>query len=199
MNHCADFNLTFHIQSEWHLGSGREGGAYADNLVNKDNQGLPQLNGKSVKGLLRHACREALSYGWLPDATHEDIERLFGTEGTGLDAQGAIQVGSATLSPAERAWFAQDPRSARHLFRVHHSTAIDHDTGTAKEGSLRSMEVVVPMTLTAPLKVWSAQPEQAADYQRWLETALPLVCALGGKRRRGMGEVTVTIAPQEAN
>lgn len=196
MNSIQHFDLTFDIKSEWHLGAGREGGAYADSLVYKDSHGLPLLTGKSIKGLLRQAFREALSYGWLTDATSQDINLLFGNESTGLDGQGLLQLSSATLSPAEQAYFNEHKESIRHLFRVRHSTAIEHETGVAKERSLRTMEVAIPMSLQAPLTL-QATPEQIARYVTWLNTALPLLCAIGGKRRRGLGEVVVTLAQNE--
>lgn len=196
MSSITCFELTFDIKSEWHLGAGREGGAYADNLVYKDGNGLPMLTGKSIKGLIRHAFREALSYGWLKDATEQDLNQLFGTEGSELSAQGILQFSSATLSPAEQDYFSKNKAAINHLFRVRHATAIESATGVAKEGSLRTLEVVVPMVLQAQLSLHAA-PEQSSRYLAWLKHALPLVCALGGKRRRGLGEVVVTIAQQK--
>lgn len=196
MSHIQHLELTFDIRSEWHVGAGREGGAYADSLVFKDPNGLPVLPGKSIKGLIRHAFREAFNYGWLEGATEDDLARLFGSEGAELSNQGLVHFSSATLSSPELAYFNENKEAIHHLYRVRHSTAIEQKTGVAKEGSLRTMEVAVPMTLSAPLTLQAA-PKQAAQYQKWLKTALPLVCALGGKRRRGLGEVIVTLAQQK--
>lgn len=196
MSHTQHLELTFDIRSDWHVGAGREGGAYADSLVFKDPNGLPVLPGKSIKGLIRHAFHEAFSYGWLDDATEDDLTHLFGREGAELNNQGLVHFSSATLSSPELAYFNENKEAIHHLYRVRHSTAIEQKTGVAKEGSLRTMEVAVPMTLSAPLTIQAA-PKQAAQYQKWLKTALPLVCALGGKRRRGLGEVIVTLAQQK--
>jgi CRISPR/Cas system CSM-associated protein Csm3 (group 7 of RAMP superfamily) len=183
--------LTFNLKSEWHLGSGRDGGAYADNLVQKDHDGLPMINGKSIKGLLRCAFSEALKYQWLSQTSEETLANIFGREGTDLQAQGALKCDSATLNNSERNYFQHTPAAKEHLYRVRHSTAIDPMTQTAKEGSLRSMEVVIPMTIKSTLTLTTDNPDLYQHFFKWLELSLPLICALGGKRRRGLGEVLV--------
>ena len=190
--------LTFHIQSDWHLGSGREGGAYADNLVAKTHSGLPILHGKSIKGLLRHACQQALEYEWVKGATQELVSQLFGTEDQGLAGQGLLRVDSATLSPAEAQWFEQHAEHKKHLFRVLFSTAINHQRGTAETGSLRSMEVAVPLTLSADIGIYPQNATQAEIFPQLITAAVPLITAVGAKRRRGFGEAFVTIKPKEA-
>lgn len=201
MSQRQHFELVFDIKSEWHLGAGREGGAYADSLVYKDANGLPLLTGKSIKGLVRQAFCEALKYNWLGKLEGDQdqasiINFLFGSEGGELDKQGLLQFSSATLSPAEQAYFIENKQAIQHLYRVRHATAIEQNTGVAKEGSLRTMEVVVPMKLIAPL-TFIATAKQSKHYQDWLKKVLPLICALGGKRRRGLGEVLVTLAQQK--
>lgn len=188
------FQLTIQLLSEWHIGAGRDGGAYADSLVIKDEQSLPQISGKSIKGLLRQACVDVVSYGWLEGTNKDDIDVLFGTEGSELSAQGAIRVGSATFGAAEKTYFQQNPAAIDQLFRVRHFTAIDHDTGTAKSTSLRAIEVVVPMTLAAPVALQAASVSQAQKFKVLLEAALPLITAVGGKRHRGFGEAIFNLS-----
>ncbi len=38
--------LKFELCSDWHIGNGKEAGAYADAMVLKDAHGLPYLPGK---------------------------------------------------------------------------------------------------------------------------------------------------------
>ncbi|SUI57501.1 RAMP superfamily CRISPR-associated protein [Shewanella baltica] len=189
--------LTFDLRSEWHLGSGREGGAYADNLVQKSPDGLPIINGKTIKGLLRHAFNESNKYQWLPDADVDTIEHLFGREGTDLMASGALKCESATLNLAEQHYFKENPSAIDHLYRVRHATAIDPLTGTAQDGSLRAMEVVIPMAMQSRLTLTTDNPKILIQFSKWLDLSLPLLCSLGGKRRRGLGEVIVTATCQE--
>ena len=69
MQPLTHWQLEFSLLGDWHIGNGREGGAYADALVVKDHLGLPIINGKSIKGLLRQAFHDAFTYGWLTGCT----------------------------------------------------------------------------------------------------------------------------------
>ena len=189
--------LNIEILTPWHLGSGREGGAYADSLVNKDPQGLPILNGKSIKGLLRAACEESLKYQWLEGLDETALVQLFGQEGTDLASQGAIEVASATLSEGEQAYFSANPEAVKFLYRVDHNTAIDNKTGTAKDTSLRSTESVVPMRLAAKVHINGASEADTEFFLNWIKVSLPLISAVGGKRRRGFGEAVFSLVREE--
>lgn len=188
---AIQLTLQFDIQSYWHIGSGEEGGAYADALALKDNQGLPYLPGRSIKGLLREAMTLACHNGWFGDnsesETHPVIKHLFGSEGNDQFTQGKISVGSATFSLEEKQYFANTPTAIKHLYQVQHSTAIDHDSGVAKSTSLRSMEVVIPMTLSVNVMIDGDE----MDSKRIIDI-LPLITHLGAKRHRGLGQVIVT-------
>jgi CRISPR/Cas system CSM-associated protein Csm3 (group 7 of RAMP superfamily) len=194
------FTLTFDLQSDWHIGSGKEAGAYSDSLTIKDNDGLPFLPGKSIKGLLREAFTIAQANSWCTaienaHAIDNLINTLFGSEGQGFESQGMIQLSSATLSCDEVAFFNQQANAKTHLFRVIQSTKIDHKTGVAAEGSLRSMEVSVPMTLKSELEFNSSHPAFSPELEQALLPLLSACCSLilelGAKRHRGLGQVSV--------
>ncbi len=74
-----------------------------------------------------------------------------------------------------------------------HQTAIE-ETGVAKEGSLRGIEVYVPMPLTAPID-WIGEDDEAAANAAFamLARSLPLVEGLGAHRTRGLGRVALTL------
>lgn len=190
------FCLKFDLRSEWHVGAGREGGAYADSLVLKDQHDLPVLSGKSIKGLLRQAFREAVELQWLAGADTHTLTQLFGCEGVYAQAQGALRISSATLTPAEIAYFNANPKDKEHLYLVRHTTAIDSHTGAAKEGSLRAMETVVPLALHAHLELNTTSAEIQQQFAHWLSSVLPLINSVGGKRHRGLGDVIVTVEEQ---
>ncbi|WP_125716173.1 RAMP superfamily CRISPR-associated protein [Pseudoalteromonas rubra] len=206
MNH----QLIFNLHSDWHIGSGEQGGSYADALAIKCPQGLPYIPGKSVKGLLREAFRVAAIHHWFDTQDNKELGEhllhcLFGHEGTQAEfSQGALQLTNATLSAQEQCAIRQQPEFRQHLFRVINSTAIGQ-YGVAKNGSLRAMEVAVPMTLGAQI----ALNRQHGNYQRllalldneqaiWtsLEKTLVLIQNLGAKRQRGFGEVSVSLTPE---
>ncbi|WP_298943931.1 RAMP superfamily CRISPR-associated protein [uncultured Psychromonas sp.] len=178
--------LIFDIKSDWHVGSGEEGGAYADALALKNHVNLPYLPGKSIKGLLRQAFETAIDNEWFTDRTV--ISELFGYENEGEHSQGFIQISSAQLSESETDYFLESKGAIKHLFRILQSTAIDKLSGVAKQGALRSIEVVVPMQLRAELTINGDFP----DFQQWLEDALTLVTEFGAKRHRGLGAVSVS-------
>lgn len=185
--------LNINILTPWHLGSGREGGAYADSLVSKNAQGLPVLNGKSIKGLLRAACKQSMELQWVKGLDESTLDELFGKEGTDLSSQGAIEITSASLSEGEQAFFAANPAAVELLYRIDYNTAIDHQTGVAKDTSLRSMESVVPMSLISSLHFNADNQADNELFFKWIETSLPLITAVGGKRRRGFGEAVFSL------
>jgi CRISPR/Cas system CSM-associated protein Csm3 (group 7 of RAMP superfamily) len=206
MSHSAlDFTLSFAVQSYWQIGSGLEGGAYADSLALKDTNGLPYIPGKSIKGLLKEAFSQAFENNWFTAVTDTNLlALLFGVEGAaGSNSQGLLQLTSATLSAHECHYFHNHPSAKSNLFKVTYSTAIDEDTGVASETSLRSMEVVVPMSLCATLSVNTLHPSYAeADKQiteqlhTYLTQVVSLISKLGAKRHRGFGQVIVTCSKQ---
>lgn len=203
----STLTLSFDIQSTWHIGSGEEGGAYADSLALKNGDNLPFIPGRAVKGLLRDAFKQAEENGWFTKP--ENIENLthyiFGSEGQNLSDQGIVHVTSAELSPQEQAYFIATDKAAEstsamgkassELYQVLFSTAIDHKTGSAKQESLRSIEVALPMLLETQVTM-SNNPEKTAftaqQVLEWLAQASTLITGIGAKRKRGLGQVVVT-------
>ncbi|EJL6398637.1 hypothetical protein NMR73_001587 [Vibrio navarrensis] len=193
------FQVTLIFHSEWHVGSGEEGGAYADALVLKDSLNLPYLPGKALKGLFRDAFVTACENGWFAGALNSQVvASLFGHEGEKEQTNAALSFCNAQLSAPEQAYFQQNPEQTRHLYRVHHSTAIDSQTGVALQTSLRALEVAVPVVLYAQIEVDVARLEHAvaASIGEWLDACSALIFELGAKRTRGLGQVSLSIAPQ---
>jgi CRISPR/Cas system CSM-associated protein Csm3 (group 7 of RAMP superfamily) len=199
-------NLEFIIQSYWHIGTGHEGGAYADALTLKDEQKLPYLPGKSIKGLLRYAFDRSIANHWVPKQLSNDIDMLdllFGQENTqGNNKQGLLQISSACLTENEVHFLEQNKQAKSMLYKVTYATAIESNTGVAKDGSLRSTEVTIPMTLIANLSLNSKhpsyqkiEPQLNENFLNWLELALSLITEIGAKRHRGLGKVIVTATP----
>ena len=106
-----------------------------------------------------------------------------------------LQLSSATLSDDEITFFQQQANAKAHLFRVIQSTKIDHKTGIATDGSLRSMEVSVPMILTSELELNSSHPAFSPELEHavlpLLKACCGLILELGAKRHRGLGQVSV--------
>jgi len=207
-----DYTLTFKIQSYWHIGSGQEAAAYADALTLKDVNQLPYLPGKSIKGLLREAFQTGIDNQWFQNETisgNKLLDSLFGSEGAnGEYTQGLLQITNATLSDAEKNYLTKkDNKNAlAQLYKVTFSTAIHEDTGVAKNTSLRSTEVTIPMTLQASMSlnttnITEENKENVLTLQEhlltWLDNTVCLITELGAKRHRGLGKVIVTATAKE--
>ncbi|MDA9557147.1 RAMP superfamily CRISPR-associated protein [Vibrio sp.] len=196
--------LKFDIQHYWHIGSGEEGGAYADSLVLKDSYQLPFIPGKSVKGLLREAFNLAIDHGWYDKAQRDT---LFGCEGVSLTNASRLHISSAILPSADYAHFVHNPSMTQALYHVIQQMSIDSNTGTTQQGSLRSTEVCVPMTLVAEVHLpdinsadidsveIDSVEESHNDVFEIFQSIVPLITHLGAKRHRGMGEVFVSVIP----
>lgn len=55
-------NITIRFFSQWHCGSGTSAGADVDELVVKDKNGMPYIPGKTLKGLIREAVEDYVSF-----------------------------------------------------------------------------------------------------------------------------------------
>jgi len=173
-----DVLLRIRTSSDWLIASSR-GGGEADIQPLVDDRGLPIIPGRSLRGLLRSAMREASS---LIDPSLEDA--IFGVEGS----EGRVAIGDARLPAAIIAAIEADDASTKDLFTVRRRTAIDPTTGTARPGSLRAIEVVVPgLVLHAPMQVTDAD-----DLPR-LALSASLIRRIGMGRSRGLGRCTVDL------
>lgn len=198
--------VVFDVSSYWHAGTGKGLGTQADAVVARSQGGLPYLPGRTVKGLLRHACAQAERFGQLePGRT----AILFGTELAAASEEtdaaidnafeaarfktvaSLLRFESAVLGSAWEAWGRAAPPAAPEreaLFHQIASTAIRED-GIVEEHTLRTIEVAVPVRLRARV-------ECIGDDSRWVEDlrrAAPLVRALGAHRNRGLGRVAVSV------
>jgi CRISPR/Cas system CSM-associated protein Csm3 (group 7 of RAMP superfamily) len=190
--------ITYQIAffSYWHASSGLAGSTYADLLVNKTREGLPYIPGKTLKGLLRDAAESIrlLGSGLISDAFVVDV---FGQHPK-KDEKGN-EIESPTLEG--KAFFTNATLSAnlssniqayekKFLFDVLASTAIN-EKGTAKEGSLRQLEVTVPLTLYASIEQFPA----VDGYEQQLEYCLQWIKRMGMNRSRGLGRCEFSIYP----
>lgn len=183
--------LQVELFSYWQAGTGRGSGAHVDNLTHTDADGLPEIPGRTLKGLLRDAVRTAGLRGWLTDGNLHTV--LFGqrAEEHGESRPGCLRVGSARLPTGERQWLAEAGRDCLpELFRDLHSTAIDPATGTARPRSLRGNQVVIPLVLKAQIGQLGPTP---AGWDEQLRLCLPLIRAIGSSRSRGLGRARLTL------
>lgn len=193
--------LTYNILflSDWHCGSGLSGGAEADATVIKDNQNLPYIPGKTIKGLVKEALEEI--YDANPNKEENlrlMIDDLLGYEIKDKETKKAIETKSgnaffsnATLSEEEREDIA--PELSDFLYRNIASTQIKPN-GTAKESSLRVMEVCIPITLEG--KITGIASQEQKDL---LTKAIKWVRHVGVNRNRGLGRCKFVEIPSKSN
>jgi hypothetical protein len=169
----------------WQAGTGKSGDGDADIIAHRDQWGCPALPGSQLKGILREAAKDRL--GWSED----EITPYFG-EATKKSTPGLAQSGglafpeNATLTSVEQGWFHANPGALGGLFSMLHATAIDEKTGTAKDRSLRLIEVAVPVTLTADID-WIGKKEPPENWIKQLDMLCALTPAFGKQTHDGMG------------
>lgn len=178
-----------HILSDWHVGSGLTAGAETDAEVLKDEKKLPYIPGKTIKGLLKDAAIEIFS---INQADKKVLDDLFGREekddkGKVIKTHnGNLFFSNATLFVAEQKEIT--PELADFLYRNIVSTQIDKK-GVAKNNSLRTMEVCMPIILVGEIKKIDngVDSELSNDEKELVEKALKWVRRLGVNRNRGLG------------
>ncbi len=183
--------ITYQVEffSYWHAGSGLAGSTYADSMVNKDESNLPLIPGKSIKGLLREAA-ETLNLLDKKLVSDEFIADVFGDrseEGkANLKKEGKAFFGNVGLSKVLSEGIIHSGLTP-DLYHVISSTKIDAN-GQAQDGSLRQLEVTVPLTMYGQIEHFPGQ-----GYETQLENCFKWVKQLGQSRNRGLGRCKFSI------
>ncbi len=177
--------LYYQIQmlSDWHCGTGLDTGIDVDEMVLRDENDLPYIPGKTIKGLLRDALTDIVEVQ--PSiASLDDIYQIFGY----------TPQKPGDPPPIESPVFftnAQLPKDVRHeiinhqlqpfLYRRFAQTAIDPETGIVQAHTLRAIEFVMPLKLTGQIQNLT---ERQAEL---IHLAVKWCRHLGLQRNRGFG------------
>lgn len=174
--------LKYKIQllSDWHIGSGLSAGVESDAEILKDDNNLPFIPGKTIKGLLKAALEE------MPNIDQKIIHAVFGYEEqdktdpkTIRTHRGTAFFSNATLAKDEKEEITF--KMADYLYRNISSTKIN-ERGVAKNKSLRTMEICMPVVLNGEISGITNEKEEKA-----ITDALKWVRHLGVNRNRGLG------------
>ena len=168
-------NYRVQFYSYWHCGSGLAAGSDVDALVIKDDDGLPFIPGKTIKGLIKQAVREIADFKGL-DLNMDDI---FGSEGL---KQSPLFFSDASMEDAAA---IKANNLQQYLYGSVSNTAID-EAGIAKEHSLRKTEVVLPCSLTG--QIIGIPSQEVNDL---LVEALSYIKNMGLHRHRGFGRCRI--------
>ena len=159
----------------WHCGSGSSGGSKVDALVVKDKNGLPYVPGKTLKGHIREMAETLgddefvnLNFGKISEEGMENKNRN----------EGKCYFSNAILEENI------DTALTSYLYDTVASTALGAN-GLAKTGSLREVEVVVPLTLYASI--------DGCDDVEKMKQAFTQVKRIGLNRSRGLGRCEISI------
>lgn len=196
-------NIYYKIEffDAWHTGSGLAAGADVDALVIKDKNNLPYIPGKTIKGLVREALEDILRFK--NTDKHELVNKNFGffqeIKQEKSDSEGEIEkmirgnifFTNAFLSKELSDAITKDKNLYRFMYRSVSSTAIEENTGVAKEHSLRRLETTIPCELYGD--ILNIHDELADD----IIDALSFIKRLGVGRNRGLGRCQFTVVRKE--
>lgn len=176
----ADINYTITFFSDWHCGSGLSSGSESDALVKKNKDELPFVPGKTIKGMMKEAAKDLFEGDDDYDAF---IEGCFGTKVKKDTQKPDYQFfySDAELPLDEANFFRSNPEEKKKLFRNLPSTRIEENTGIAKNKSLRSMEVTIPLKMNGTIT------NIPVDYLGKMLDCMKMIKRLGVKRNRGLG------------
>jgi hypothetical protein len=197
----------------WHAGTGSGSGTHLDAITEKDNDYLPFVSGRHLRGLLRHALHRAEVWQWFtescPKGPAKNWETLiFGSANQSGDRShtlsGMLFVNDAIMATHEQQWLNAHPDAKPFLYQELYATAIELKTGSAKAHSLRGIEVCLPVQLQAALtlSITATDPLHRQQQQQfltetspffWLAPSLSLIDAVGAHRTRGLGEARLSV------
>lgn len=202
-----NLRVRLEMKSDWHVGTGAGIPGSIDALIARDVDAFPFVPAKTLVGMWRDAMETwtlGLDNG---DEKHKVwqkwVDVIFGSQ-PAIDKNPAVEPRPAilTVEPARldedlRETIGDDKRLKQALTFLKPNTAIDHQSGTPKDESLRITEMGrVGTILEAKCTLDFTQLENVNEDQKNLIKALlvasaALVERIGGNRRRGSGKCQV--------
>ena len=204
-----DYKLAITLKSAVSPGSGQGWAGMIDSDIVFDELGVPFIPARRIKGVLRDNARDliyALMHAHVPDQysftmgdeiPNNDLNLLFGKEGQ--EASAPLMIGNAYLEKYAEIqpwikWAQQSfpeivSRERVSLFftSLRQQTAIDRNTDTALEHSLRITRVLKPgYTFISDIRL---EIDNLDRFERLLALAVQVTRYLGSKRNRGLGSV----------
>ena len=175
------YSITF--LSDWHAGSGLSSGADADAVAIKDKNKLPYLPGKTIKGLFKDVLEDFRDLGQVDNSL---IKAYFGeyNEKDKKSDSGSLYFSNATLSHTEQKEILKE--MTEFLYHNITSTTIN-EAGVAKESSLRTMQVCVPVVLYGTI-----EGIKELDKAVFIKV-FKYLRHIGSNRNRGLGRCKIEI------
>lgn len=190
--------LEMHLLSDAIPGSGEGLSGIIDIDISCDEYGIPYIPAKRIKGILRES---ALELRHIPGLLGHTVEDIFGKSGAsqGTDfkiSDGTIRHYRVYKELLEYAAYNDRlaPLFSKEIvldeFTYFRSrTNIDHESGSAKENTLRTSRVL-KRGLT-----FYFQAEFPGQHSKDIETICKVTLRFGLSRTRGLGEIRLTLLP----
>lgn len=193
--------LQIELKSDLCAGSGESLGSLIDTDICYDEYGFPYIPSKRLKGLIKEAFIEYMD--WKKDESLTKIkEELFGTEDS--RNSGSLRIDNAYLkniSSIENDIEKIEEQYKKYLSKqrivdlntdIRYQTAVDEESGVAKENSLRSIRVLESGNIFEAFIECDKEAEE-----KILEKCIKLLTHMGNNRTRGLGEVKCSIIDNE--
>ena len=171
----------------WHLSSGLSAGAKLDSTVTKDDDKIPYVPAKTIKGLVREMALELnLDCSFIDrclGATSDKEDKCYTEEPKSKDKDGKqiytkCYFANATLDKKTHEEIKTN-KLQDNLYDVIAFTKIED--GIAVDDSLREIEVVIPITLYGEIL------DVPTDGYQNLVKSLKMIKRMGLNRNRGLG------------
>lgn len=190
-------NVKIELLSPLQFGSGQEN-IIVDSDAAHDEHGLPYFPGKRLKGLLYESALEMAEIGsWF---TKADVQKLFGHQSDDFN----MRIDNMYLQDYVRlseGWSYLQKQypglfTTQNIWNTYTSvrvqTAIDKESGTTIESSLRNMRVV-DAKLCFYGSIYLYDHKSAAAQKKIIEYALLNLRYAGAKRNRGLGHIKCSL------
>ena len=189
--------LQIELKSDLCAGSGESLGSLIDTDICYDEYGFPYIPSKRLKGLIKEAFIEYMD--WKKDESLIKVkEELFGTEDS--RDSGNLRIDNAYLkniSSIENDIENIEEQYKKYLGKqrivelntdIRYQTAVDEESGVAKENSLRSIRVLESGNVFEAFIECDKEVEE-----KILEKCIKLLTHMGNNRTRGLGEIKCSI------
>lgn len=206
--------LRFTLESEACFSRGDGVPGVVDVEVNHDEYGLPYLGGRTLKGLLHAEATEIVDA--LRHTDKQSFEKwarvandLFGQPGSFLEKEGKLHVGDAQLPADLRSQVATTfdelntlnkrvihPHDVLEtLTTIRRQTAVDSESGSPKEETLRAVRVILRKTeFVAPLLLKNVSTEEGRkDELAFLAACIKAFRRAGSNKTRGYGRLRASL------
>ncbi len=165
--------------------------------ISKDNYGIPFIGGKRFKGVLREAAQEVFEILNIDYDTDSDFNCIFGKTG---NLQAGVKYNSFLIKDyANVVGYLEHKKEIQTIVSDYFtqdidSTAIDIETGGAKDLSLRKYKAIKPGSFESEITGYNNERQKAI-----ISMALLQLDRMGSRRNRGFGKLKCTINGKSIN